>query len=53
MRYQVLSPIKGSDGVVTTQGFVEVPDEEVAGLQAAGIIGEPEPAAEVVKDKKA
>lgn len=43
MRYQVLSPIKVGEKIITT-GYAEIADDEVAELQAAGVIGEAEPA---------
>lgn len=43
MKYQVLSPIKTADGIVT-DGHVEIPDGEVEALKQLGIIGEAEPA---------
>ena len=47
MKYQVLSPIKINDETVT-EGYVEIPDKEVATLQQLGVIGEQEPTSAVV-----
>jgi hypothetical protein len=42
LKYQVLSPIKTADGIVT-EGYVEVIDSEVEELTRIGAIGEIEP----------
>jgi len=52
MRYRVLTPIKTADGVVA-DGYVEIPDAEVADLTALGVIGEAEPVKTAAKTGKA
>lgn len=51
MKYQVLNPIKINDEIVT-EGYVEIPDKEVATLQQLGAIGEQEPTAADVSAKR-
>ncbi len=41
MKYQILSPLKTADGIVT-EGSVEIAAADVEALQAAGVIGEAE-----------
>lgn len=50
-KYQVLSPIKINDETVT-EGYVEIPDKEVAELTRLGAIGGLEPSAAAVSAQR-
>lgn len=42
MKYKILSPIKINEKIVT-EGYAEIPDDEVEILMGLGVIGEVEP----------
>lgn len=46
MKYQILSPLKTADGIVS-EGYVEIADADVEALQAAGVLGDAEPKTDV------